>query len=157
MITKKKFQAMKYIKKEFDSLQNEPILPLGMFVWLKNKDIFHWEFSLTGPYDTPYAGGTFILTIDFDEDYPNKRPEIRFKNKIYHLHVNPSNGHISISTLNEWIPKTPILTVISSIYYLFYDQNPNSTYSREMAREYDHNRSIFNQKAKEWTQKYASK
>ena len=132
-------------------------MSLGLVVWLKNNDIFHWEFSLTGPYDTPYAGGKFILTIDFNEDYPNKRPEIRFRNKIYHLNVDPRNGHISINTLNEWRPKTPILTVISSIYCLFYDQNPKSPYSGEMAREYDHNRSIFNQKAKEWTQKYASK
>ena len=162
MISQKKLQTMKYIQKEFDSLKNEPITPIGLTVRLNENykgtlNIFHWKITLTGPYDLPYAGGKFLLTIDFDEDYPNKKPEIRFCNKIYHLNAHPTSGHISISTLNQWIPKTPILTIISSIYALFYDQNPKSPYSGQMAREYEHNRDEFNKKAKEWTQKYASK
>ena len=84
-----------------------------------------------------------------------KNPEVKFKNKIYHLNVSPSSGHICISTLNEWKPKTPMVDVISAIFALFYDQNPKSPYSGEMAREYETNRSEFNKKAQEWTKKYA--
>jgi ubiquitin-conjugating enzyme E2 D/E len=155
MISKKKIAAMKYLKKEFDALQNDPILSLGCTVGLENKDIFHWKISLAGPVDTPYAGGMFFLTAAFSEDYPEKKPEVRFINKIYHLNVSPTNGHICISTLNEWKPKTPMVDVISAIFALFYDQNPKSPYSGEMAREYEHERNKFNQKAREWTAQYA--
>ena len=158
MISKKKLEAMKYIKKEFDKLQNDPILSLGCTVGLNEKyrnDIFHWKITLIGPIDTPYAGGMFFLTADFSEDYPTSKPEVRFINKIYHLNVSPSNGHICISTLNNWKPKTPMVDVISSIFALFYDQNPDSPYSGQMAREYVTNREEFNRKAKQWTQQYA--
>ena len=157
MLSKKKMEAMKYIKREFDALQNDPILSLGCTVGLPDKkNVFHWEISLCGPVDTPYAGGMFFLTADFTDDYPEKKPEVRFTNKIYHLNVSPTNGHICISTLNSWKPKTPMVDVISSIFALFYDQNPKSPYSGEMAREYETNRAQFNKKAEEWTKQYAS-
>ena len=157
MINKKKMAAMRYLKKEFDALQNDPILSLGCTVGLPDKNnLFHWKISLCGPVDTPYAGGMFFLTADFTDDYPEKKPEVRFTNKIYHLNVSPTNGHICISTLNSWKPKTPMVDVISSIFALFYDQNPKSPYSGEMAREYETNRAQFNKKAEEWTKQYAS-
>ena len=158
MLSKQKLESMKYIKNEFDKLQRDPILSLGCTVGLNSqygKDIFHWVVSLIGPQDTPYAGGTFFLTVDFPETYPKTKPEVRFTNKIYHLNVSETNGHICISTLNHWKEKTPMVDVISSIFALFYDQNPDSPYSGAMAREYTSDRNLFNRKAQEWTQKYA--
>ena len=96
-----------------------------------------------------------FLTSDFTENYPNEKPEVKFINKIYHLNVSPHDGHICISTLNSWKPKTPMVDVISSIFALFYDQNPKSPYSGEMAREYETNRAEFNRKAQQWTKQYA--
>ena len=156
MIGADKMKTMKYIKKEFDNLEKDPILSLGCTVGLKDKkNIFHWFITLIGPTDTPYAGGVFTLTIDFPDNYPTGKPEVRFKNKIYHLNVSNSNGHICISTLNNWKKGTPIVDIISSIFALFYDQNPDSPYSGEMAREYQSNRPEFDRKAREWTRLYA--
>ena len=158
MLSPQKMQTMKYLKAEYDKLQKDPILSLGCTVGLNPKfgnNIFHWNLSLIGPMDTPYAGGTFILTADFPDTYPKDKPEVRFTNKIYHLNVCDSNGHICISTLNQWKANTPMVDVISAIFALFYDQNPDSPYSGQMAREYRTNRAEFNRKAKEWNQKYA--
>ena len=157
MISKQKLETMKYLKNEFNALQNNPILSLGCTVGLPNpNDIFHWRLSLLGPQDTPYAGGMFFLSVDFPEGYPKVRPEVRFKNKIYHLNVREKDGHICISTLNEWVPNTPMVDVISSIFALFYEQNPLSPYSWTMAGQYKLNRNEFNKTAQEWTRKYAS-
>ena len=126
MISKQKLQSMKYIKNEFDNLRRDPILSLGCTVGLNQKygkDIFHWVVSLIGPQDTPYAGGTFFLTVDFPETYPTSKPEVRFINKIYHLNVSEFNGHICISTLNNWKENTPMVDVISSIFALFYSNS----------------------------------
>ena len=156
MLSKKKLQTMKYLKNEYMQLQNDPILSLGATVGLPDQNnIFHWKITLLGPQDTPYAGGMFFLTADFTEDYPQVKPEIRFTNKIYHLNVRESDGHICISTLNQWVPNTPIVSVISAIFALFYDQNPFSPYSVSMAAQYKLNRNQFNKTAAEWTRKYA--
>ena len=156
MISKERFKALKYLKKEFDSLQNYPSEALGYTVGLnEDRDIFHWKISLMGPLDTPYAGGMFFLTVDFPERYPEFKPEVKFINKIYHLNVSPSNGHVDINILNAWKPETPFYNVLTSIFILFYKQNPSCAYSSQMAREYESNRKEFNRKAKEWTQKFA--
>ena len=156
MLSKEKLAAMKYLKKEYDNLQRDPILSLGCTVGLVKNDIFHWKITLLGPVDTPYAGGLFILTADFPEKYPEQKPEVKFVNKIYHLNVSPTSGHICISILNSYKPKTPIVDVISGIFSLFYNQNPDSPYDHGMADEYRNKRGEFDKKAKEWTAKYAS-
>ena len=156
MLSKEKLAAMKYLKKEFDNLQHDPILSLGCTVGLEKNDIFHWKITLIGPVDTPYAGGLFILTADFPEKYPEQKPEVKFVNKIYHLNVSPRDGHICINILNSYKPRTPIVDIISGIFSLFYNQNPESPYDHGMADEYRNRKDEFDKKAKEWTLKYAS-
>ena len=157
MLTKEKLAAMKYLKEEYSNLQKDPIVTLGCTVGLINPgDIFHWKISLIGPQDTPYAGGIFFLTADFPDDYPNGKPEVKFINKIYHLNVSPSNGHVCVSTLNNWKPRTPFSDIIASIFALFYNQNPYSAYNNAQAEEFKNNRAEFDRKAREWTQQYAA-
>ena len=157
MIPKEKLQTMKYVKAEFNALQTDPILSLGCTVGLPNpNNLLHWKISLVGPQDTPYAGGMFFLTVDFPVGYPKIKPEVRFINKIYHLNVREKDGHICISTLNQWVPETPMVDVISAIFALFYEQNPYSPFSMSMAAQYKLRRNEFDKCAREWTMKYAS-
>ena len=157
MLSKEKLAAMKYLKEEYTNLQRDPIVTLGCTVGLINPgDLFHWKISLIGPQDTPYAGGMFFLTADFPDDYPNGKPEVKFINKMYHLNVNPDNGHVCISTLNNWKQGTAFADVMTSIFALFYNQNPESPYSHDQAEEFKNNRQEFDRKAREWTQQYAA-
>ena len=156
MLSKEKLEAMKYLKNEFNNLQNDPITSLGCTVGLIKNDIFHWRVSLAGPSDTPYAGGQFFLTADFPDNYPIGKPEVKFINKMYHLNVSPTNGHVWISTLNKWKPRTAFSDVLTSIFALFYNQNPGDPYDQNQAKEFRENRQEFDRKAREWTQQYAS-
>jgi len=36
------------------------------------------------PHETPFEDGTFKLTIEFTEEYPNKPPTVRFVSKMFH-------------------------------------------------------------------------
>ena len=151
MFTPKKLQTMKYLKNEFQQLQNDPILSLGATVGLPNpSNIFHWNITLLGPVDTPYAGGLFFLEAVFPEDYPKNGPKIKFLTKIFHCNV--FHWGICISTLNHWVP-TPMEKVLSDIFALFYSQNPDN--SDQPSREYKKDRALFEKHCREWVKLYA--
>ena len=152
-----KKKAMEQLQKELRELQTDPLATLGVTVGEVTKgDVFHWQITMLGPQDTPYADGLFFLTADFPDDYPNSKPEVRFINKIYHLNVNEKNGHVCISTLNKWQKGTTMSEVLSLIFALFYKENPDDAYKKDMADLFRNNRAKFNENVREWTRKYAS-
>lgn len=59
-----------------------------------------WQAGITGPPDSPYHGGVWLLRIRFEHAYPRVAPEISFTTRIYHPNVD-QNGQISLDMLNQ--------------------------------------------------------
>ncbi|RWW22882.1 hypothetical protein BHE74_00004109 [Ensete ventricosum] len=97
-------------------------------------DMYHWQATIMGPNDSPYAGGLFIVTIHFPPDYPFKPPkvsklfffkistavfvfkqlsftcsmQVAFKTRVFHPNIN-SNGNICLDILkDQWSPALTI-------------------------------------------------
>jgi ubiquitin-protein ligase len=51
------------------------------------------------PDDTPWEGGTFKLSLQFSEDYPNKPPVVKFVSKLFH----PNVYNVSVSFLAAFL------------------------------------------------------
>ncbi|KAK9986325.1 hypothetical protein SO802_031276 [Lithocarpus litseifolius] len=102
--------ASKRISKELKDLQKDP--PTSCSAGPVAEDMFHWQATIMGPTDSPYAGGVFLVTIHFPPDYPFKPPKFAFRTKVFHPNIN-SNGSICLDILKEqWSPALTISKVV---------------------------------------------
>ncbi|MQL92468.1 hypothetical protein Taro_025082 [Colocasia esculenta] len=119
------------------------------------EDMFHWQATIMGPPDSPYAGGVFLVSIHFPPDYPFKPPKVAFRTKVFHPNIN-SNGSICLDILKEqWSPALTISKVLLSICSLLTDPNPDDPLVPEIAHMYKTDRTKYEGTARSWTQKYA--
>ncbi|KAB0389726.1 hypothetical protein E2I00_007192, partial [Balaenoptera physalus] len=68
------------------------------------------------PEGTPFEDGTFKLTIEFTEEYPNKPPT------------------------NRWSPTYDVSSILTSIQSLLDEPNPNSPANSQAAQLYQENK-----------------
>ncbi|OAY68710.1 Ubiquitin-conjugating enzyme E2-17 kDa [Ananas comosus] len=119
------------------------------------EDMFHWQATIMGPADSPFAGGVFLVNIHFPPDYPFKPPKVSFRTKVFHPNIN-SNGSICLDILKEqWSPALTISKVLLSICSLLTDPNPDDPLVPEIAHMYKTDRAKYESTARAWTQKYA--
>ncbi|GMH19624.1 hypothetical protein Nepgr_021465 [Nepenthes gracilis] len=145
--------ASKRILKELKDLQKDP--PTSCSAGPVAEDMFHWQATIMGPPDSPYAGGVFLVTIHFPPDYPFKPPKVAFRTKVFHPNIN-SNGSICLDILKEqWSPALTISKVLLSICSLLTDPNPDDPLVPEIAHMYKTDRAKYETTARSWTQKYA--
>ena len=146
--------ALKRIKKELIDLGKDP--PANCSAGpIDEKDQYHWQATIMGPDDSPFAGGEFFLNIHFPTDYPFKPPKCNFTTRIYHPNIN-SNGSIRLDILkDQWSPALTISKVLLSISSLLTDANPDDPLVPEIAHIYKTDRPKYEATAREWTRKYA--
>ena len=128
------------------------------------------------PEDTAWEDGTFKLTLEFTEEYPNKAPTVKFLTKsrpphraactirahtahrpsracvpcaVFHPNIY-ADGSICLDILqNQWSPIYDISAILTSIQSLLCDPNPSSPANSEAARLYQENRREYERKVKE--------
>jgi ubiquitin-conjugating enzyme E2 D/E len=157
---------------KFSSVVRWPLFLLPCVAWLElvdlgkdppancsagpvGDDMFHWQATIMGPDESPYAGGVFFLDIHFPADYPFKPPKVHFTTRIYHCNIN-SNGGICLDILkDQWSPALTISKVLLSICSLLTDPNPDDPLVPDIAQLLKTDRARHDSTAREWTSKYA--
>ncbi|KAK1438881.1 hypothetical protein QVD17_04693 [Tagetes erecta] len=139
--------ARKRLMRDFKRLQQDP--PAGISGAPYDNNIMLWNAVIFGPDDTPWDGGTFKLTLQFSEDYPNKPPTVRFISRMFHPNIY-ADGSICLDILqNQWSPIYDVAAILTSIQSLLCDPNPNSPANSEAARMFSENKREYNRKVRE--------
>ncbi|OMO70397.1 Ubiquitin-conjugating enzyme, E2 [Corchorus olitorius] len=134
------------------------LFPPLIWLWF----FMFWVLVLFGrPDDTPWDGGTFKLTLQFTEDYPNKPPTVRFVSRMFHPNIY-ADGSICLDILqNQWSPIYDVAAILTSIQIidanddvvplqsLLCDPNPNSPANSEAARMFSENKREYNRRVRE--------
>ncbi|KAL1130007.1 hypothetical protein AAG570_012950 [Ranatra chinensis] len=98
------------------------------------------------PPDSPYYEGTFRFQMDFDENYPNTPPKMKFLTTVFHPNVY-STGEICVDLLGSgWSSIHDVLSLLISIQSLLTDPNPDSPANIEAANLYINNRKEFDKR-----------
>ncbi len=82
--------ARRRLMRDFKRLQEDP--PAGVSGAPGENNIMLWNAVIFGPHDTPFEDGTFKLTMEFSEEYPNKPPVVKFLSKMFHPNIYADGG-----------------------------------------------------------------
>eukprot|EP00325_Prymnesiales_sp_UTEX-LB-985_P007778 CAMPEP_0174695572 /NCGR_PEP_ID=MMETSP1094-20130205/1924_1 /TAXON_ID=156173 /ORGANISM="Chrysochromulina brevifilum, Strain UTEX LB 985" /LENGTH=192 /DNA_ID=CAMNT_0015892107 /DNA_START=269 /DNA_END=848 /DNA_ORIENTATION=- len=139
--------ARRRLMRDFKRMQTDP--PDGVNGAPLDNDIMKWHAVIFGPEDTAWEDGTFKLSVEFTEEYPNKAPTVKFLTKMFHPNIY-ADGSICLDILqNQWSPIYDISAILTSIQSLLCDPNPSSPANSEAARLYQENRREYERKVKE--------
>ena len=125
----------------------------------EEENILCWHVKLTGPADSPYEGGSFVLDVTFPPQYPFKAPDIKFLTKIYHPNVDPSSFEIcadSFSLGATWGPTQNMTNILALFGDALKDPTPGDTpLNTEAAAQFVEDRTAFDSTAQAWTAEHA--
>lgn len=113
-----------------------------------------WHCGIKTSDDSPWAGATVQLHMEFAEDYPGRPPRVvldKVDNEtIFHPNIYPS-GAVCLSILNEdkdWRSTLTVVAILNGIRDLLANPNPNSPAQEEAYQCY-----IKSEDHKEWLAK----
>ena len=146
-----------YIRNMMEEIDNSSELDeIGCTLGQENEfDAFNWKASFIGPPKSAYSGGFFKLSINFPIDFPDTKPNIKFKTKIFHPNIDYDDGEICIDSLKNWKPSTSIKQVLYSIYCLLIVPNPDDSLNYEAGQLFKEDYFAFLNRANEDVRKYA--
>eukprot|EP00331_Platyophrya_macrostoma_P001822 CAMPEP_0176423424 /NCGR_PEP_ID=MMETSP0127-20121128/10275_1 /TAXON_ID=938130 /ORGANISM="Platyophrya macrostoma, Strain WH" /LENGTH=153 /DNA_ID=CAMNT_0017804371 /DNA_START=43 /DNA_END=505 /DNA_ORIENTATION=- len=126
--------ASKRLLKEYNDLTTNT--PDGVVVTSDSPGL-HWDVLFSGPSETPYEGGTFMVKIEFPDNYPFKPPKAKFITKIYHPSIKQDTGEICQDIYEkDWVPTKTMKGVIEILKSMLVAPNTETPLEAEIGNEY---------------------
>lgn len=93
-------------------------------------DVYHdcltrMDVIIAGPVGSYYEKGTFMVSIDFDDNYPLKPPKVRFKTQIFHFHIKTEGAICMASLKDHWSPALRIRNILEGLMQCLTLKKPN--------------------------------
>ncbi|RZC38800.1 ubiquitin-conjugating enzyme E2-22 kDa, partial [Asbolus verrucosus] len=134
--------AAQRIRREFkEVIKSEEVAKCAIKVELLNDSYTELKGEITGPPDTAYEGGIFVLEIKVPETYPFNPPKVRFITKIWHPNISAA--------------AMTLRTVLLSLQALLSAAEPDDPQDAVVAKQFKENIEMFQMTARHWTNVYA--
>ena len=146
----------KRLENEYKQISKDVVC--GCTVLLENdNDLKNWVIIMQGPETTPYEGGIFKLKFAFPDNYPFKAPDVKFLTPIYHPNIKNDSGEICQDIFaSSWAPTQKVADILEKLVSMLRNPSTSTPLEPEICNEYTSNIQLFNQKAREFTLKYAN-
>ena len=146
----------KRLRKAFEDMLKNPVDGIRVFLPDDN-DISVWHASITGPPNTPYEGGTYLVKLKFSRDYPNRPPVTTMKTKIYHININRAGKFCTALLDGEWTRDCTVGDILEEIYEYLVEPVADMAIVLDALELYVENRDKYIEIAKKWNAKFAKK
>jgi len=135
------------LMRDFKRMQNDP--PAGVSASPVADNVMTWNAVIIGPGDTPFEDGTFRLLMQFDEQYPNKPPQVKFTSRMFHPNVYAS-GELCLDILqNRWSPTYDVGAILTSVQSLLNDPNTSSPANVEASNLFKEHKREYHKRVRE--------
>jgi len=89
-------------------------------IYVSETDMSFWKVVMSGPEDSAYEDGVFLIYLHADDTYPTFAPKARFVTPMKHPNVN-MHGRICHSILDrDWTSDISMTTLLDTIYGLLF-------------------------------------
>lgn len=144
----------KRLLKERAKLEKDP-LPFINEIALVQEDMFKWDCEIQGPDGSPYAGGKFVLRIEFPSQYPFKAPNLRFMTTIYHPSVKLDSGDVCVDVMGPWGPTLNAKHCLTVVYSMMKSPEADHPLEDSVAQQLREKPKEFEKMAKKYTKEHA--
>ncbi|KAL3800740.1 hypothetical protein ACHAW5_009310 [Stephanodiscus triporus] len=147
------------LMREMSLLSKDP--PPGVAAYAPEpSDMTKIRAQITGPEDSPFEGGIFLLSVHVTARYPFEPPRCRFLTPLYHPNVD-SGGRICLDTLKSppagsWSPAVSLPSLLLSIRSLMAEPNPDDGLVPDISELYKRNPAEWQREARRRTRAEAT-
>lgn len=147
------------LMREMSLLSKDP--PPGVAAYAPEpSDMTKIRAQITGPEDSPFEGGIFLLSVNVTARYPFEPPRCRFLTPLYHPNVD-SGGRICLDTLKSppagsWSPAVSLPSLLLSIRSLMAEPNPDDGLVPDISELYKRNPAEWQREARRRTRAEAT-
>jgi ubiquitin-protein ligase len=139
---------------ERSKLEKEP-LEFIISIEQVGDDMYKWDCTLAGPPTSPYAGGKFVLRLEFPAQYPFKAPLLKFVTPVYHPSVQTATGEVCQAVLGNWGPTLNAQHCLVTVYSMLQDPQVDHPLEEEIAQQLSKKPKEFEKTAKKYTKEHA--
>lgn len=138
------------IEQESDDMKKQ------LRIEVEDDDMRQVTAFISGPPDSPFAGGTFRLLIEIPNTYPFDPPRVTFLTKIWHPNISARDGYVCLDTLgHQWSPAFTLKTLLLTLQVLLQEPCAKDPLNYEVARQIIRSRDVYHRTARFWTKEYA--
>jgi ubiquitin-conjugating enzyme (huntingtin interacting protein 2) len=153
----REMDRLKRLKRELLSIQQESDdVKKQMRIEVEDEDMSQVTAFLSGPPDSPYAGGTFKIQILLPKTYPFDPPAVNFVTKVWHPNISLSDGYVCLDTLStKWSPALTLQTLLWTLQALLNEPCARDPLNLEVALQMRSSHPLYEKTAVFWTKEYA--